>query len=33
MSFQAKVKETAQLFVATNEVDIDGTWSKDARKL
>jgi hypothetical protein len=33
MSFQAKVKETAQLFVATNEVDKDGAWSQDARKL
>ena len=33
MSFQAKVKETGQLFVATNEVDKDGAWNKDARKL
>ena len=33
MSFQAKVKETAELFVATNEVDTDRAWSKDARKL
>jgi hypothetical protein len=33
MSFQAKVKKTDQLFVATNEVDNDGVWSKDARKL
>jgi len=33
MSFQAKVKETGQLFVATNEVDTDGAWGKDARKL
>jgi hypothetical protein len=34
MSFQAKVKGTSQLFVATNEVDKDGAWnSKDARKL
>ena len=33
MSFQAKVKETGQLFVATNEVDKDGAWGKDARKL
>ena len=33
MSFQAKVKQTAQLFVATNEVDKDGVWGKDARKL
>ena len=33
MSFQAKVKQTDQLFVATNEVDKDGAWSKDARKL
>jgi hypothetical protein len=33
MSFQAKVKETAQLFVATNEVDKDRAWGKDARKL
>jgi hypothetical protein len=33
MSFQAKVKETGQLFVATNEVDSDGAWSKDSHKL
>jgi len=33
MSFQAKVKETDQLFVATNKVDKDGVWSKDAHKL
>ena len=33
MSFQAKVKETAELFVATNEVDKDRAWGKDARKL
>jgi hypothetical protein len=33
MSFQAKVKETDQLFVATNEVDKDRVWSKDAHKL
>jgi hypothetical protein len=33
MSFQAKVKETDQLFVATNEVDKDRAWSKDAHKL
>ena len=33
MSFQAKVKETGQLFVATNELDKDGAWNKDARKL
>jgi hypothetical protein len=33
MSFQAKVKKTAQLFVATNEVDKDRAWGKDARKL
>ena len=33
MSFQAKVKETAELFVATNEVDTDRAWSKDAQKL
>ena len=33
MSFQAKVKETEQLFVATNEVDKDRVWSKDAHKL
>ena len=33
MSFQAKVKETGQLFVATNEVDKDGAWNKDVRKL
>lgn len=33
MSFQAKVKGTDQLFVATNEVDKDGAWSKDARRL
>ena len=33
MSFQAKLKETDQLFVATNEVDKDRLWSKDARKL
>jgi hypothetical protein len=33
MSFQAKVKETDQLFVATNEVNKDRVWSKDARKL
>ena len=32
MSFQAKVKKTAQLFVATNEVDKDRAWGKDARK-
>jgi len=33
MSFQAKVKETDQLFVATNELDKDRVWSKDAQKL
>jgi hypothetical protein len=33
MSFQAKVKETGQLFVATNELDKDGAWNKDAQKL
>ena len=33
LSFQAKVKETEQLFVATNEVDKDRVWSKDAHKL
>ena len=33
ISFQAKVKGTEQLFVATNEVDKDGAWGKDARKL
>jgi len=33
MSFQAKVKETGQLFVATNEVDKDRVWGKDAQKL
>jgi hypothetical protein len=33
MSFQAKVKQTDELFVGTNEVDKDGAWSKDARKL
>jgi len=33
MSFQAKVRETGQLFVATNEVDRDGVWSKDAHRL
>jgi hypothetical protein len=33
MSFQAKVKQTGQLFVATNEVGKDGGWNKDARKL
>ena len=33
MSFQAKVRETGQLFVATNEVDRDGVWSKDVHKL
>jgi hypothetical protein len=33
MSFQAKVKKTGQLFVATNELDKDGAWNKDARKL
>jgi len=33
MSFQAKVKETVQLFVATNEIEKDHIWSKDARKL
>jgi len=33
MSFQAKVKETDQLFVATNELDKDRVWSKDAHKL
>jgi len=33
MSFQAKVKETAELFVATNEVDTDRAWGKDAQKL
>jgi hypothetical protein len=33
MSFQARVKETGQLFVATNEVDRDGVWTKDAHKL
>jgi hypothetical protein len=32
MSFQAKVKETGQLFVATNVIK-DGAWSKDAQKL
>ena len=33
MSFQAKVRETDELFVATNEVDKDRAWSKDAQKL
>jgi len=33
MSFQAKVRESGQLFVATNEVDRDGVWSKDVHKL
>jgi len=33
MSFQAKVRKTGQLFVATNELDNDGSWNKDARKL
>jgi hypothetical protein len=33
MSFQAKLKETDQLFVATNEVDKDRVWGKDAQKL
>ena len=33
MSFQAKVKENDQLFVATNELDKDRVWSKDAQKL
>ena len=33
MSFQAKVKETGQLFVATNEVHKDRVWGKDAQKL
>jgi hypothetical protein len=33
MSFQAKVRETGQLFVATHEVDKAGVWSKDANKL
>jgi hypothetical protein len=33
MSFQAKVRETGQLFVATNEVDRDGVWTKDVHKL
>jgi hypothetical protein len=33
MSFQAKVRETGQLFVATHEVDRDGVWSKDVNKL
>jgi len=33
MSFQAKVRETGQLFVATNEVDRDGVWTKDVDKL
>jgi hypothetical protein len=31
--FKPKVKETDQLFVATNEVDKDRVWSKDAHKL
>ena len=31
MSFQAKLKETDQLFVATNEVDKDRVWGKDAQ--
>ena len=33
MSFQAKLRGTGQLFVATNEVDKDGVWSKDVQKL
>jgi hypothetical protein len=33
MSFHEKVKETDELFVATNEVDKDRAWSKDAQKL
>jgi hypothetical protein len=33
MSFQAKVKETGQLFVATNEVHKDRVWGRDAQKL
>jgi len=33
MSFQAKVRETGQLFVATNKVDRDGVWGEDAHKL
>ena len=33
MSFQAKVRETGQLSVATHEVDRDGVWSKDVNKL
>ena len=33
MSFQAKVKETDQLFVATNEVEKDRAWGKDTQKL
>ena len=33
MSFQAKVRENGELFVATNEVDRDGVWTKDVHKL